>query len=103
MSEDEKVRDALRTLREHDASTAPPFARVLANAERAARMRRRRAPILALSGASVAMAAAILVVLWLRGPAPTPRSNPEPLAFLLAPPSASIASSESIRDLEESF
>lgn len=102
-----RLRTAFGALREVDATSAPPFERTWAAAERRARGRSRRVAVTAVAaglGAVVvaAAAAAIVVTAW-------PSSEPddgralaatvagmrsEPLAFLLAPPSASVLTSK---------
>ncbi len=92
--DDASLRGAMQALRVHDEAAAPPFVRVHAAAVRRAERRRGPARVLALSGA-VALAAVVLLALWLGrtppslGPAPSFEGT-EPLAFLLEPPSASV-------------
>jgi hypothetical protein len=91
---DEELRKAFGALRQRDRQRAPHFGTMRAQAERRAQARRRR------NGALVALAIAAVVLLgivWIGRPG-EPRvvlaPSPEPLAFLLTPPSASVVSAD---------
>lgn len=109
--EDEELREAFRTLKEHDRAHAPSFARTRARADAASRARARTRVVGAfVTGGAVVVALVALVLLrpqsetssesetW----AVLPRVA-EPLGFLTRPPTAPVTSSERLLELERSW
>jgi hypothetical protein len=93
---EEDLRGSFEALRARDRATAPSFPRMRREAERRSRARAARRGV--MTSAVVALAAMVLLALWLGWP-DEPRitfvaAPPEPLGFLLDPPAASVMKSE---------
>lgn len=109
--DDADLREAFRTLKEHDRAHAPSFARTRARADGASRARA-RARVVGAFAAGGAVVVALVALAVLR---PQPETSPEPeawavlprvaepLAFLTRPPTAPVTSSERLLELERSW
>lgn len=91
---DDELRGSFEALKAHDRASAPSFARMRAEAERRARARRMRTG--AVLSATFAIAAMVVLAIWIVWPDPTVvvAASPAPLEFLLEPPSASVLGGE---------
>ena len=96
---EERLREAMAELRRRDEQEAPSFERTMRGAERKAFARRQSWGVVVAAGvAGLAVASIVATLVPRPEPAPTPviavrLAHPEPLAFLLAFPGASVATS----------
>ena len=109
--DDADLREAFRTLKEHDRAHAPSFARTRARADTASRARARTRVV----GAFATVGAVVLAFVALAVLRPQPETSPEParwavlpaaaepLGFLARPPTAPVTSSERLLELERSW